>query len=63
MDRPAKIDDEMFKLAKDVLNSEPWANFAIRDLLPLLSANQIDEANHLVIENFNRFKKEKKNVN
>lgn len=60
VDRPAKIDDEMFKLAKDILNSEPWANFAIRDLLPLLSANQIDEANHLVIENFARFKKEKK---
>ena len=63
MDRPAKIDDEMFKLAKDILNSESWANFAIRDLLPLLSINQIDEANHLVIENYNRFKKEKKNVN
>lgn len=60
VERPAKIDDEMFKLAKDILNSEPWANFAIRDLLPLLSANQIDEANHLVIENFERFKKEKK---
>jgi len=63
MERPAKIDDEMFKLAKDILNSDPWANFAIRDLLPLLSANQIDEADHLVIENFERFKKEKKNVN
>ena len=63
VERPAKIDDEMFKLAKDILNSEPWAIFAIRDLLPLLSANQIDEANHLVIENFERFKKEKKNVN
>lgn len=63
VDRPAKIDDEMLKLAKDILNSERWANFAIRDLLPLLSANQIDEANHLVIENFDHFKKEKKNVN
>ncbi|MEX0763768.1 MAG: DNA repair exonuclease [Nitrosopumilaceae archaeon] len=63
VERPAKIDDEMFKLAKDILNSEPWAIFVIRDLLPLLSANQIDEANHLVIENFERFKKEKKNVN
>ena len=60
VERPAKIDDEMFKLAKDILNSELWANFAIRDLLPLLSANQIDEADHLVIENFERFKKEKK---
>ena len=60
LERPAKIDDEMFKLAKDILNSEPVANFAIRDLLPLLSANQLEEANHLVIENFNRFKKEAK---
>ena len=63
VDKPAKIDDEMLKLAKDILNSESWANFAIRDLLPLLSANQIDEANHLVIENYNRFKKEKKIAN
>ena len=63
VDRPAKIDDEMFRLAKDILNSESLANFAIRDLLPLLSVRQIDEANHLVIENFNHFKKEKKNVN
>ena len=60
VDRPAKIDDEMFKLAKDILGSEQLANFAIRDLLSLLSANQIDEANHLVIENFSRFKKEKR---
>lgn len=63
VDRPAKIDDEMFKLAKDILNSESWANFTIRDLLPLLSTNQIAEANHLVMENFVRFKKEKKNDN
>jgi DNA repair exonuclease SbcCD nuclease subunit len=63
VDRPAKIDDEMFKLAKDILNSESWANFAIRDLLPLLSANQTDEANHLVVEHYDRFKKEKKIAN
>ena len=57
IDKPAKIDDEMLKLAKDILNSEGLANFAINDLLPLLSKNQIGEANHLVIENFNQFKK------
>jgi len=56
MDKPAKIDDEMFKLAKDILGSESLANFAINDLLPLLSKNQIGEANHLIIENFNQFK-------
>jgi DNA repair protein SbcD/Mre11 len=57
IDKPAKIDDEMLKLAKDILGSESLANFAINDLLPLLSKNQIGEANHLVIENFNQFKK------
>ena len=57
IDKPAKIDDEMLKLAKDILNSESLANFAINDLLPLLSKNQIGEANHLVIESFNQFKK------
>ncbi|MGI0027368.1 MAG: metallophosphoesterase [Nitrosopumilaceae archaeon] len=57
IDKPAKIDDEMLKLAKNILNSESLANFAINDLLPLLSKNQIGEANHLVIENFNQFKK------
>jgi DNA repair exonuclease SbcCD nuclease subunit len=60
IDKPAKIDDEMLKLAKDILNSESLANFAINDLLPLLSKNQIGEANHLVIENFNQFKKDVK---
>jgi exonuclease SbcD len=60
IDKPAKIDDEMLKLAKEILKSEELANFAINDLLPLLSKNQIEEANHLVIENFNRFKKEMK---
>jgi hypothetical protein len=57
IDKPVKIDDEMLKLAKNILNSESLANFAINDLLPLLSKNQIGEANHLVIENFNQFKK------
>ncbi len=60
VERPAKIDDEMFKLTKNILNSEALANFAIKDLLPLLSTNHIDEANQLIIENFNRFKKETK---
>jgi len=57
IDKPAKIDDEMLKLAKDILSSESSAHFAINDLLPLLSKNQIGEANHLVIEHFNQFKK------
>jgi DNA repair exonuclease SbcCD nuclease subunit len=57
IDKPTKIDDEMLKLAKDILNSESLASFTINDLLPLLSKNQIGEANYLIIENFNQFKK------
>jgi len=62
IDKPAKIDDEMLKLAKQILNSESLANFAINDLLPLLSKSRLEEANQLVIENYTRFKKEIKNV-
>ena len=59
MDRPAKIDEELFKLAVNSLKSETLANFAVKDLLPLLSSNQVKEANQLIIENFEQFKKEK----
>ena len=60
LDRPAKIDEELFKLAVNVLKSEKLANFAVNDLLPLLSSDQLDQATHLVIENFEQFKKDKK---
>ena len=59
MDRPAKIDEELFKLAINSLKSEKLATFAVKDLLPLLSSNQVDQANQLVLENFEQFKKEK----
>ncbi len=58
-DRPARIDEELFKLAVNSLKSEKLASFAVNDLLPILSANQIEQANQLIIENFERFKKEK----
>ena len=58
-DRPARIDEELFKLAVNSLKSEKLASFAVKDLLPILSANQIEQANQLIIENFERFKKEK----
>ena len=60
LNRPAQIDEELFKLAINVLKSEKLANFAVNDLLPLLSLNQLDQATQLVIENFEQFK-EKKN--
>ena len=59
MDKPAKIDEELFKLAVNSLKSEKLANFAVKELLPLLSTNQVDQANQLIIENFEQFKKEK----
>ncbi|MFB3114230.1 MAG: exonuclease SbcCD subunit D [Nitrosopumilaceae archaeon] len=59
MNRPAKIDEELFKLAVNSLKSEKLANFAVKELLPLLSTNQVDQANQLIVENFEQFKKEK----
>jgi len=60
MDKPAKIDEELFKLAVNSLKSEKLANFAVKELLPLLSTNQVEQANQLILENFEQFKKEKR---
>ncbi|WP_371503914.1 metallophosphoesterase [Nitrosopumilus adriaticus] len=60
LDRPNVIDDEMFRLSVDALGSEENASFAIKELLPILSSNQIKEASQLVYENFEKYKKAKK---
>jgi len=60
LDRPARIDEELFKLAINALKSEKLATFAVNDLLPLLSSNQLDQATQLVIENFDNYKERKK---
>ncbi|MCE2505958.1 MAG: exonuclease SbcCD subunit D [Nitrosopumilaceae archaeon] len=60
LDRPNIIDDEMFRLSVDALGSEQAANLAIKELLPVLSSGQIQEASQIIIENFEKFKKEKK---
>jgi len=60
LDRPARIDEELFKLAVNALKSEKLATFAVNDLLPLLSNNQLDQATQLVIENFDHYKENKK---
>jgi len=62
MGRPMKIEDEMFKIAKETLGSDTLANFAINELLPLLSKGSNEEADHLINENFNRFKEGLKNA-
>jgi len=60
LDRPNVIDDEMFRLSVDVLGSEQAASFAIKKLLPILSSGEIKEALEIIIENFGKFKKVKK---
>jgi len=60
LNRPALIDEELFKLAVNALKSKKLAKFAVNDLLPLLSSDQLDQATQLVIENFEQFKRNKK---
>ena len=60
LNRPARINDELLKLAINALKSEKLANFAVNDLYPLLSSNHLDQATQLVIENFEEFKRDKK---
>ncbi len=61
-DKPLRMEEEMHRIAKDILGSTDMANFAINELLPLLSKGNTDEANQAVIDNFERFKKGVKNV-
>jgi DNA repair exonuclease SbcCD nuclease subunit len=61
-DKPLKIEEEMHRIAKEILGSNDMANFAINELLPLLSKGNTDDANQSVVENFERFKKGVKNV-
>ncbi len=60
LDRPNVIDDEMFRLAVDAVGSEQVARFAIKELLPVLSSGEINDASQMIIENFEKFKKEKR---
>jgi DNA repair protein SbcD/Mre11 len=60
--RPMNVEDEMLKVAKEILNSEELANFAVHELLPVLTKGNTQEVNQLVSENFNRMKEVLKNV-
>ncbi|MDE1726939.1 MAG: exonuclease SbcCD subunit D [Thaumarchaeota archaeon] len=62
IERPIKIEDEIYKIAKDILGSTELANFAINELLPLLSKGNIEEANVAINENFVQFKKGMRNA-
>ena len=58
LDKPTAIDDELFRLAVDILGSEKQAKFAINDLLPILTSGEINEASEVIAENFQKFKKD-----
>ena len=59
MEKPIRMDDEMLKLAISTLKSEQLANFAIKELLPLLTSNNLEQASQLIVENYKQFKQEK----
>ncbi len=61
LERPNAIEDEMFRLSINAIGSEQIASFAIKELLPLLASNQIKEASQIIIENFEKYKKEREN--
>ena len=61
MDKPTRIDDEMLKLATTSLKSEQLATFAIKELLPLLTSENLEQASQTILENYKQFRKEKKN--
>ncbi len=57
VERPLKIEEEMHKIAKEILGSSELADFAINELLPLLLKESMDEAIHSINENYIQFKK------
>ncbi len=58
LERPGRIDDELIRLSASATGSEQIANFAIRELLPLLSSDQVGEASRVIMDDFERFKRE-----
>src|SRR3989338_1819600 len=61
LERPNSIEDEMFRLSVDAMGSEQIANFAVKELLPLLASGQIKEASQIIVENFKKYKKGERN--
>ena len=62
VNKPLKIEEEMHRIATEILGSTDMANFAINELLPLLSKGNTDEASQAIVDNFERFKKGVKNA-
>lgn len=61
-DKPLRMEEEMYRITNDILGSTDMTNFAINELLPLLSKGNTDEADQAVIDNFERIKKGVKNA-
>ena len=59
LDRPNEIEDEILKLSIKALDSEQDANFVINELLPKLSKDQTEQGLEIILENYEKFKKEK----
>ena len=59
LDRPNIIDDEMLRLSIDALGSEHDARFAIKELLPILTSGEVEEATQTIFDDFQKFKGEK----
>jgi DNA repair exonuclease SbcCD nuclease subunit len=58
LDRPNEIEDEIFRLSANALGSEQDANFAIKELLPVLSTDATDQALEIILEDYKKFKEE-----
>ena len=59
-EQPNSIEEELFRLTKDTLNSQEKAEFAIKELLPYLSTNQTDEATQILYHNYQKYKEKNK---
>src|SRR5574338_616964 len=59
LERPSSIDDELYRLATNYLGTKETAGFAIQELLPLLSANKIAEAEQAIMESFEQYRSSK----
>ena len=60
LDRPSAIEDEMLRLSTSILDSKKDADFAIKELLPTLTADGINEALEIILHDYEKYKKEEK---
>jgi DNA repair exonuclease SbcCD nuclease subunit len=58
LDRPNEINDEMLRLSTNALGSEQDAKFAIKELLPVLSTDETEQALEIILEDYREFKEE-----